>query len=134
LVTTVGLAKSPVLYAEHPSAGDEADDEHKTVDRAGSEAEFVSLFDGENLDGWRKAGGGATYAVEDGCIVGRVGPGPNTFLRTEATYRNFVFRVQVKLDVPGNSGIQFRSHQRDGHGRVYGYQAEIDPSPRRLSA
>src|SRR5262249_16841973 len=95
---------------------------------------FVPLFDGKSLEGWRKAGGGATYKVEDGCIVGEVGPGSNTSLCTQKSYPNFVLKAEVKLDVPGNSGIQFRSHQRGGSGRVYGYQCEIDPSKRAWSA
>lgn len=94
---------------------------------------FRPLFDGKTLDGWRKAGGGATYRVEDGCIVGEVGPGSNTFLCTEKSYADFILKLEVKLDVPGNSGIQFRSHQRDGNGRVFGYQCEIDPSARAWS-
>lgn len=93
--------------------------------------ETVSLFDGKSLDGWKKVGGGATYRVEGGCIVGEVGPGANTFLRTEKTYSDFRLELDVKLDVPGNSGIQFRGHQRPGeNGRVFGYQCEIDPSDR----
>ncbi|MBX6316472.1 MAG: DUF1080 domain-containing protein, partial [Isosphaeraceae bacterium] len=101
------------------------------------EAGFVPLFDGKTLEGWKKVGGGATYRVEDGCIVGEVGPGPNTFLRTEKTYGDFILKLDAKLDVPGNSGIQFRSHQReapDGNGRVFGYQCEIDPSDRAWTA
>lgn len=94
---------------------------------------FVSLFDGKTIAGWRKAGGGATYWVEDGCIVGKVGPGPNTFLCTEKTFSNFVLKLEAKFDEPGNSGIQIRSHQRPGNGRVYGYQCEIDPSERSWS-
>jgi len=94
---------------------------------------FKPLFDGKTLDGWRKAGGGATYRVEDGCIVGEVGPGSNTFLCTEKPYADFILKLEVKLDVHGNSGIQFRSHQRDGNGRVFGYQCEIDPSARAWS-
>ncbi len=39
----------------------------------------------------------------------------------------------MKLDVPGNSGIQLRSHEREKDGRVFGYQCEIDPSPRAWS-
>lgn len=93
---------------------------------------FVPLFDGKTLTGWRKAGGESCYWVEDGCIVGKVGKGPNTFLCTEKTYRDFVFKVEAKFDVPGNSGLQFRSHQRE-NGRVYGYQCEIDPSERSWS-
>ncbi len=97
------------------------------------ESGFVPLFDGKSLAGWRKAGGGATYSVDDGCIVGRVGPGPNTFLCTEKNYGDFILKVDVKLDIPGNSGIQFRSHQREKDGRVFGYQCEIDESPRSSS-
>lgn len=90
----------------------------------------VQLFDGETLEGWRKVGGGATYHVDDGAIVGVVGPGSNTFLRTEEEYGDFVLELEFRWDEPGNSGIQFRSHQRDGDGRVFGYQCELDPSPR----
>jgi hypothetical protein len=91
-----------------------------------------SLFNGVSLDGWRKTGGGATFGVEDGCIVGEVGPGPNTFLCTTGDFSDFVLTVELRLDVPGNSGIQFRSHA-DEHGRVYGYQCEVDPSERAWS-
>jgi len=88
---------------------------------------FVSLFDGKTLDGWRRENGSARYHVEDDCIVGVCDPKSkaNTFLRTDRTFRDFIFTAQVKFDVLGNSGIQFRSNQRDGNGRVYGYQCEI---------
>jgi hypothetical protein len=97
---------------------------------------MVPLFDGKTFTGWKKVGGGATYTIEDDSIVGRVGPGTNSFLRTEKTYGDFVLKVDLKLDVPTNSGIQFRSHQQpsdDGNGRVYGYQCEVDPLPRAWS-
>jgi hypothetical protein len=103
-----------------------------TIARA--EGDFVPLFDGKALDGWRKVGGGATYRIDGDCIVGEVGPGANTFLRTERTYGDFLLELYAKLDVPGNSGIQFRSHQKEGDGRVFGYQCEIDPSPRAWTA
>ena len=99
---------------------------------------FVSLFDGQTLDGWKQVGGKASYAVEGGEIVGRVTPEQkgNAFLRTEKTYGDFVLRLDLKLDVPGNSGIQFRSHEKveaNGSARVYGYQCEVDPSARAWS-
>jgi len=95
---------------------------------------FVPLFDGKTLSGWRRVNGSAKYHVEDGCIVGVCDPQSkaNTFLRTDQTFRDFIFTTQVKFDVPGNSGIQFRSKQRDGNGRVYGYQCEIDNNMGRL--
>jgi hypothetical protein len=98
---------------------------------------LVSLFDGQSFAGWKKVGGGATYTFDGDTIVGKVGPGSNTFLRTERTFGDFVLKVDLKLDDPSNSGIQFRSHQQpsaDGNGRVFGYQSEVDPSPRAWSA
>jgi 3-keto-disaccharide hydrolase len=91
---------------------------------------FMPLWNGKDLSGWQKVGGGATYRVEGDSIVGEVGPGANTFLRTEKTYGDFILKLEAKLDVPGNSGIQIRSHQQNGNGRVFGYQCEIDPSAR----
>lgn len=92
---------------------------------------FVALFNGKTLEGWKRVNGSATYHVEDGCVVGVCDPKSkmNTFLRTERTYRDFILVAQVRFDVPGNSGIQFRSKQREGGDeRVYGYQCEIDQS------
>lgn len=94
---------------------------------------YVALFNGKSLEGWRKIGGDATYAVENGDIVGRHGPGQNTFLRTEATYANFSLKMDMRWDEPGNSGVLFRSAQRDSNGRAYGYQYELDPSERAWS-
>jgi hypothetical protein len=108
-----------------PAVGDEPGD-----------AGLVPMFPRASFDGWKKVGGGATYAFEDGQIIGRVGPGANTFLRTDRTYGDFLLKLDLKLDIPGNSGIQFRSHQQpstDGNGRVYGYQCEVDPSSRAWS-
>ena len=99
---------------------------------------FVPMFDGKTLDGWKQVGGDAKYRVEGNEIVGTVNPAMkgNAFLRTEKTYGDFILKLDLKLDIPGNSGIQFRSHERvnnDGSRRVFGYQAEVDPSPRAWS-
>lgn len=99
---------------------------------------FISMFDGRTLTGWQladgKASGKMEFTAEQETIVGTCVPGqPNGFLRTEKTYGDFIFTCEVRYDVPGNSGIQFRSRQRETDGRVYGYQCEIDPGDRRFS-
>ena len=96
------------------------------------------MFDGKTLDGWKQVGGSAKYRVEGDEIVGMVDPAMkgNAFLRTEKTYGDFILKLDLKLDIPGNSGIQFRSHERlekNGTTRVFGYQAEVDPSARAWS-
>jgi len=93
----------------------------------------ISLLSGEGLEGWRVVGV-ATYRREGDTIVGSVGDGlkGNAFLCTEQEFGDFVFDVDLKVEAVGNSGIQFRSHQKD-NGVVFGYQAEIDCSKRAWS-
>lgn len=98
---------------------------------------WISLFDGENFNGWTIKGGEASYEIRDKVIVGiTVHDTPNTFLTTDKMYDNFILELDYKVDSTMNSGIQIRSnsfpHYRNG--RVHGYQIEIDPSDRAWSA
>ena len=74
--------------------------------------DLPSIFNGTNLDGWIKRGGKATYAVEDGVIVGtcNVKSGGNTFLCTEKEYGDFILELEIQADNGLNSGVQIRSH------------------------
>jgi hypothetical protein len=60
---------------------------------------------------------------------------PNSFLATEKDYGDFILELELMVDSTMNSGIQFRSESKADYqnGRVHGYQAEVDPSPRRWS-
>ncbi|MBK8179803.1 MAG: DUF1080 domain-containing protein [Planctomycetes bacterium] len=91
----------------------------------------VALFDGRTLAGWR-ALGDAKYTVENGELVGEVGGGGQSFLATTREFGDFIFEVELRNELPGNSGIQIRSHEND-KGRLFGYQIEIDPSKRAWS-
>jgi hypothetical protein len=98
---------------------------------------WVRLFDGENLDGWSIIGGNASYEVVEGAIVGTSTMNtPNTFLRSNEIYGDFILEVEYKVDPKLNSGIQIRSNSIPSYreGRVHGYQVEIDPSKRAWSA
>ncbi|HET9824565.1 MAG TPA: DUF1080 domain-containing protein [Chitinophagaceae bacterium] len=101
---------------------------------------WINLFDGKTLNGWKKGAGNADYKVENGAIVGStVMSSPNSFLVTEKEFDNFILELDAKIDdTTSNSGIQLRSHldaaANNGHGRVYGYQYELDPSSRRWTA
>ena len=94
---------------------------------------WVDLFNGENLDGWTRKGGEATYKIEGDAIVGTtVLNTPNTFLCTEKEYSDFILEYEFKLDASTNSGVQIRSSSYPEYNnyRVHGYQIEIDPSER----
>lgn len=98
---------------------------------------WASLLDGRSLKGWHQVNGSASYVIVNGAIVGTTrADSPNSFLATERMYSNFILEFEVKQDGgPANSGVQVRSATRPDYneGRVFGYQADIDPSERSWS-
>ncbi len=101
-------------------------------------AEWENLFDGKTLDGWvlTEHNGKAKYEVKDGSIVGTTVLGtPNSFLRTEKYYTDFVLELEFLVEPGMNSGIQIRSQSLEHYKnyRVHGYQVEIDTSSRAWS-
>ncbi|OEK01179.1 hypothetical protein BFP97_06495 [Roseivirga sp. 4D4] len=94
--------------------------------------EWTKPFNGVDLEGWKILGGEGTYSVIDEEIIGTTKGTANTFLATEKPYGDFILELEVFVDPRMNSGIQFRSAQKE-NGTVFGYQAEIDPSDRKWS-
>jgi len=112
------------------------------------DSSWVSVFDGQTLNGWVQRGGKAEYRVEAGQIVGRCVPNtPNSFLCTQRQFTNFVLELEFKVDDGLNSGVQVRSHCFDQPtefewkgrrvrvpaGRVHGLQVEVDTTARAWS-
>lgn len=91
---------------------------------------WTNLIKGNKLDGWEQLGGKASYEVKDGMVIGTSVAGePNSFLATRELYRDFILEFDFKADASINSGVQFRS-EKNAQGKVFGYQFEIDTSPR----
>ncbi len=102
--------------------------------QAQNTAKWTPLFDGKTLNGWSVKAGTAPYKVINGAIVGTtVEKSPNTFLCTDKEYDDFILEFEFKGEGTMNSGVQIRSNTRteaDGKTYVFGWQMEIDPSPR----
>jgi hypothetical protein len=101
-----------------------------------TQAQWVSLFNGKDLKGWKQLNGKAKYEVVNGVIVGTAVPKePNSFLATDKDYQDFILELEFQADSTMNFGIQFRSESRADYNnyRVHGYQMEIDPSARAWS-
>jgi hypothetical protein len=95
-----------------------------------STADWETLFDEESLEGWTNPYDWGEAEVVDGQI--HLQADEKFFLVTESTYDDFVFEGAVRVpDRASNSGFMFRA-QVDTN-RVYGYQAEVDPSDRAWS-
>ncbi|MFT4685715.1 MAG: hypothetical protein ACJATN_002559 [Neolewinella sp.] len=94
---------------------------------------FTPLFNGKDLSGWEQFGGTAKYEAVNGVLEGTaVANTPNSFLCTDRPYGDFILTLEFEDDPKLNSGVMFRAQWRQDKDlrRVFGYQMEIDPSPR----
>jgi hypothetical protein len=78
------------------------------LSEAEKKAGFISLFDGETLNGWTIEGATENdWGVKDGAIGCS---GARSWLRSDFEYDNFVLRVQWRfLKKGGNSGVYVRT-------------------------
>lgn len=108
------------------------------------------LFDGSTLAGWEVLEDEGKFFVEDGAIVGQTAPGvKSSYLCTKETFDNFILELEFQVDEGMNSGVQIRSgfleeetttlyltgrldlvSRTYAAGSLFGYQIEIDTSPR----
>lgn len=71
-------------------------------------AGFVSLFNGKDLDGWEiKAGTPDSWVVRDGLLV-CTGTAKNGWIATNKSYRDFVLRLEWRVQAGGTSGVFLR--------------------------
>ncbi len=101
----------------------------------GLEPGFVSLFDGNSLDGWE--GDANIWSVQDRAITGKTTSDielkENNFLIWKDQVENFELRLKFRLE-NGNSGIYYHAQKRradqTGGDPLIGTQADIDSSGR----
>jgi hypothetical protein len=72
-------------------------------------SQWVTLFDGSSLDGWRQVGD-ANWHLVDNYVEADEGVG---FLFTPGAYTNFHLRAEFWTDEPANSGIFVRCDSHD---------------------
>lgn len=110
--------------------------------------EWITLFDGETLDGWKRYGAdeiGNLWKVEDGMIVCQAtGGGEATSdggsLITVEQFDNFEFELEWMVSEAGNSGVMYHVVESDEYSHAFstgpeyqllddiGYPDELKPS------
>lgn len=109
-------------------------------DKAKEADGWTNLIIDNSMSGWTRVAGEADFTVEDGVIMGTaVANTPNTFLISDQQYDDFILELDIKVEhESSNSGVMVRGQYdpegKEGQGRVYGYQAELDPLERAWSA
>ncbi len=90
--------------------------------------EWIKMFDGQTLDGWRVNENQPSVYVEDGCLVTH-GPRAHAFYVGEdgkADFKNFHFKAKVKTMPGSNSGIYFHTQFLESGWPDKGYEAQVN--------
>lgn len=90
--------------------------------------EWVSLFDGKTLDGWKANEKPESFSVEDGAIKCS-GPRSHLFLDGK-TFTNFELEAEVKTLEYANSGIFICTEYQDSGWLLKGHEVQINNSYR----
>jgi hypothetical protein len=91
---------------------------------AAQQGQWVNMFDGKTLDGWKASEQPQNWTVENGTIVGRGGRSHLFWMKEQC--ENCEFKATVKINKGGNSGMYFRADF--GEGWPKGYEAQVNTS------
>ena len=92
--------------------------------------EWLSLFNGKNLDGWQVGENESTFSVEDGTIkvagdrahLFYIGPIGNH------DFKNFEFKAAVMTKPGANSGIYIHTEYQEKGWPMKGYEVQVNNS------
>jgi hypothetical protein len=93
-------------------------------------ADWISLFDGQSLAGWKASENPASLKVVDGNIVCD-GPRAHLFYVgpvRQARFRNFEFEAQVRTSPGANSGIYFHTAYQEQDWPAQGFEIQVNNS------
>lgn len=92
------------------------------------EADWISLFDGKTLNGWKASENPGTFKVENGTIV-VAGPRAHLFYVgpvNNHNFKNFEFKAQVMTTPGSNSGIYFHTEYQEDGWPSKGYEVQVN--------
>ncbi len=116
LLGSLTIRQSPML-AQSPAAATNDDG-------------FVSIFDGKTLDGWHNPYDWGDVSIVNGEV--HLVANKKFFVMTDKIYHDFEFIGEMHLpEGKANSGFMLRGQEQKN--KVFGYQAEIDPTDRKWS-
>jgi hypothetical protein len=92
--------------------------------------DWVSLFDGKSLNGWKASESQATFSVKDGAIV-VFGPRSHLFYVgpvANHNFKNFEFKADVMTTPGSNSGIYFHTVYQETGFPDKGFEVQVNNS------
>lgn len=92
--------------------------------------EWVSLFDGKTLNGWKVGANASAFKVENGCIVvnGNVSHLYYDGEMQQHLFKDFEFKADVMTTPGSNSGIYFHTQYQEKDWPKKGYEVQVNNS------
>lgn len=96
--------------------------------KSDEDSEWISLFNGEDLEGWKVGVNASTFSVEDGAIK-VAGERAHLFYAGDVehhNFKNFEFKARVMTKPGANSGIYFHTKYQEDGWPTYGYEVQVN--------
>lgn len=99
------------------------------VSSQAGEGKFISLFDGQSLDGWKVSEENSeSFLVQDGSLVAKGGRA-HIFYDGEIgdhDFKNFELKLKVKTTAKSNSGVYFHTRYQKSGWPDTGFEAQVN--------
>ena len=92
--------------------------------------DWISLFNGKDLDGWKAGVNASTFSVEDGTIK-VAGERAHLFYVGDVqnhNFKNFEFKARVMTKPGSNSGIYIHTQYQEDGWPLHGYEVQVNNS------
>lgn len=92
--------------------------------------DWIELFNGKNMDGWKISDNPASFNVEDG-VIKVDGPRAHAFYEGEVAnhdFKNFELMVEVKTMPKANSGIFIHTEYQENGWPNKGHEIQVNQS------
>lgn len=90
----------------------------------GGKNEWIDLFNGKDLNGWKAGENSESFKVEKGLLICS-GPRSHLFYQKDK-YKNFELEAEIMTDPGANSGIFFHTEFKENEWPGKGYEIQIN--------
>ncbi len=122
---TASAATAEAAKEEAKAADDAKEDKEKEEEEG-----WVSLFNGEDLEGWKAAENPKAFTVKDGELIVKGNRGHLFYTGdvNKGNFKNFEWKVEVMTKPKANSGLYFHTKYEDEGWPSKGYEVQVNNS------
>jgi hypothetical protein len=90
--------------------------------------DFVQMFDGKTLNGWKVNENEKSFSVQDGAIVAHGDRSHAFYVGADRPFKNFEFKCEVQTKENSNAGIFIHTKFQEKDWPKIGYECQVNNS------